>query len=199
MASVAFNVSVEESHSVLKKVLPLMSQQQVPTIPQNYLVWYDFVCEGNSELVAELQERMGKNQSFSPDVCQSLFEKYFLHELKAQVHDIQGAMRHTVDSVLAEIAGLDEDLGNFAGVLGEADSALRQTPSADDLLSLVARLAEETRSTSCAAVRSRIRCAACPTSWPSCVLRWMRCPAIRARTHLPASPTGGPSTTASSA
>lgn len=147
MATVAFNVSVEESHAILKKVLPLMSQQRVPTIPQNYAVWYDFVCEGNDALVADLQGRMANGQAFSPDACQSLFEKYYLHELKAQVNDIQGAMRQTVDSVLDEIAHLDEDLGNFSGVLGDADRALREAPTVENLVGLVARLAEETRST----------------------------------------------------
>ena len=32
-----------------------MSKQRVPTIPQNYAIWYDFVSQGNEALADELQ------------------------------------------------------------------------------------------------------------------------------------------------
>ena len=43
MASSSFYVTLEESHGILRKLLPLMSEQQVPTVPKNATVWYDYV------------------------------------------------------------------------------------------------------------------------------------------------------------
>lgn len=147
MSSSTFNVSVEESHAVLKKVLPLMSQQQVPTIPQNYAVWYDFVCEANAALVAELGQRMDRGLAFTPDVCRSLYEQFFLAELRAQVDDIQGAMRRAMEAVLRQLSGLDDDLGTFASVLDDVGESLKKSPTQEDLSALVTRLAEETLAT----------------------------------------------------
>lgn len=147
MQSVSFNVSVQESHAVLRKVLPLMSQQQVPTIPQNYAIWYDYVCQGDPRLVAELDQRMAEGLAFSPDACETLYEKYFLSPLKAEVAEIQGVMRQAVATMLSELGGLDDDLGSFASVLEAADAALQRSPTPQDLDSLVARLVRETCTT----------------------------------------------------
>ena len=130
---------------MLKKVLPLMSQQQVPTIPQNYAVWYDFVCEANPELVTELETHMAQGLEFPPHVCQTLYEKYFLNELRAQVEDIQGAMRRAMEAVLGELGDLGQELGSFVTVLERADEALQRRPSQADLTALVTTLAAETR------------------------------------------------------
>ena len=142
-----FNVTVEESHAVLKKVLPLMSQQQVPTIPQNYAVWYDYVCEANEALVADLRARMEQGLRFSPDACQRIYEKYFLNELRAQVDGIQGAMTRAVDTATAELGGLDEELGRYVAVLDEAGETLERMKTPPELDEVVSRLAAETRST----------------------------------------------------
>ncbi len=147
MTSLTFDVSVEESHAVLKKVLPLMSQQQVPTIPQNYAVWYDFVSEANAELVDELRQRMAQGLRFSPDACQQLFEKYFLQELRAQVGEIQVAMRHAMDATLDELFGMDQSLSGFGAVLDRASTTLSGTPAPEALNALVSELAQETRAT----------------------------------------------------
>lgn len=141
-----FNVTVEESHAVLKKVLPLMSQQQVPTIPQNYAVWYDYVCEANEALVADLRARMEQGLRFSPDACQRIYEKYFLNELRAQVGEIQGAMTRTVDAAASELGGLDQELGRYVTVLDEASATLGRMAPPPELDELVSRLATETRS-----------------------------------------------------
>jgi len=147
MSSITFKVSVEESHAVLKKVLPLMSQHRVPTIPQNYAIWYDYVCEANESLVAELKERISHGLGFTPDVCESLFEKYFIHALRAQVEEIQESMRQNVDTAIDEIGGLHAALNGFAGVLDTANATLEQAPSEADIRAVVATLMQETRAT----------------------------------------------------
>lgn len=147
MSSITFKVSVEESHAVLKKVLPLMSQHRVPTIPQNYAIWYDYVCEANESLVAELKTRMNNGLGFTPDVCASLFEKYFIHALRAEVEEIQNAMRHTVDAAAGEIGGFHTALDGFVGVLDSAGETLSQDPTEAELRAVVSTLSEETRAT----------------------------------------------------
>ncbi len=63
-----FDVPLDESVQVLKQVLPLMSKQRVPTIPQNYAVWYDYVTRRNVELSEEIEHRIDRGESFDANV-----------------------------------------------------------------------------------------------------------------------------------
>ena len=64
-----FDIPLDESVQILKQVLPLMSQQRVPTIPQNYAVWYDYVTKRNQDLSAALEERIEAGKGFDADAC----------------------------------------------------------------------------------------------------------------------------------
>ena len=57
-----FETSLDESVAILKQVLPLMSQHRVPTIPQNYAVWFDYVSSHSVNCVGRL-----KRASSSPN------------------------------------------------------------------------------------------------------------------------------------
>lgn len=143
----AFEIPIEESVRVLKQVLPLMSKQRVPTIPQNYAVWYDYVTHRNVELVSEIENRLARGESFNPHSCQRIYEKYFLDDLHAEVDGIQGAVRVAVESALAELSELGHDISHFALFLDDCSESLSDEPTQDDLNRLVTELAKETQAT----------------------------------------------------
>jgi diguanylate cyclase len=142
-----FSVSTEASHSILKTVLPLMSRHGVPTIPENYMVWYDFVQEANPDLVADVDGRIQEGVGFPPDFCQQLHEKYFVEPIREEVREIQSAMREAMGAVLAQLRDLDDDLGEFGTMLDETGASLVRDPTREELTALVARLVEQTRAT----------------------------------------------------
>ena len=139
-----FDIPLDESVKVLKRVLPLMSQQRVPTIPQNYAIWYDYVTNRNDELSAELEDRISTGSEFDSDACRTLYEKYYLAELHAEVDGIQGAVRNAVESVLSELGGLGEDISHFSDVLDRCGASLENDPTPEDLNKLVVELVKET-------------------------------------------------------
>ena len=98
-----FEVPLNESVQILRKVLPLMSRQRVPTIPENYAIWYDFVAERNEALANELQSLIELGGEFSPVLCRRIYEKYYLDEIRNEVDGIQETVRDAVDSVLSEL------------------------------------------------------------------------------------------------
>ncbi|MEM9621883.1 MAG: GGDEF domain-containing protein [Pseudomonadota bacterium] len=142
-----FEIPLDESVQVLKRVLPLMSQQRVPTIPQNYAVWYDYVTKKNDDLAAEVEALIESGDGFGPEACKSIYEKYFLAELHAEVDGIQGAVRFAVESVLQELGGLGEDIDHFSDVLDTCGETLRKDLTPEDLQNLVVELAKETTRT----------------------------------------------------
>ena len=142
-----FDMSLDESVQVLKRVLPMMSQQRVPTIPQNYAVWYDYVTHRNDDLCTELEQRIKEGLSFTPDNCRRIYEKYFVDEVSAEVDGIQGAVREAVNSVLQEVSSLGSDMSEYSEILTAAGSTLGADPTQDDLNRLVVELVRETQKT----------------------------------------------------
>ena len=139
-----FDVSLDESVAILKQVLPLMSQQRVPTIPQNYAVWYDYVSSPNGELRTEIQNHLDRENDFSADLCRQIYEKYFLDEIRAEVDGVQVAVREAVESAISELGALGEDISRFSTVLDSCGAKLKQDLTQDDLKGLVVELARET-------------------------------------------------------
>lgn len=139
-----FDIPLDESVKVLKEVLPLMSQQRVPTIPQNYAIWYDYVTNRNEELRAELENRISSGSEFDSQACRTIYEKYYLEELHAEVDGIQGAVRNAVESVLSELGSLGDDISHFSEVLDKSEESLDNDPTPEDLNNLVIELVKET-------------------------------------------------------
>lgn len=142
-----FEIPLDESVTVLKRVLPLMSQQRIPTIPQNYAVWYDYVTQRNEDLTDALEERLTAGEPFDAGFCKHLYEHYFLAEIHAEVDVIQGAVRVAVESALGELGHLGDDIAHFSEVLQESESTLQDEPTAEDLSRLVVDLVRETART----------------------------------------------------
>ncbi len=139
-----FETQLEESVLMLKQVLPLMSQHRIPTVPPNYAIWYDFVANRNSALRQEIQQHLDRGNDFSPDVCRSLYERYYVDEIKAEVDGLQGAVREAVESAIIELGGLGEDISHYSEVLESSSELLDGQPTEDDLKALVLELARET-------------------------------------------------------
>ncbi len=140
-----FEVPLNESVQILRRVLPLMSKQRVPTIPQNYAIWYDFVAERNEALANELQGLIDLGNEFSPELCRRIYEKYYLDEIRNEVDGIQEAVRDAVESVLSELAHLGHDIDHFSEVLDVSNETLQRNPSVDVVRKLIVELAKETR------------------------------------------------------
>jgi diguanylate cyclase len=85
--------------------------------------------------------------SFSPDVCQRLYEKYFSDEVANEVDGIQGAVREAVNSVLQEVSSLGADMSGYSEILSAAGLTLDGTPTQEDLNKLVVELVRETSKT----------------------------------------------------
>ncbi len=142
-----FDIPLDESVNVLKQVLPLMSARRVPTIPQNYAVWFDYVAERNDQLTAELKRRIDAGVEFDPVSCRTIYEQFYIDEMYAEVDGLQGAVREAVESALNELGGLGEDISHFAAVLDDCGESLKQDPTKEDLNRLVVDLVRETAKT----------------------------------------------------
>jgi diguanylate cyclase len=142
-----FETSLDESVQLLRKVLPMMTRQGVPTIPQNYAVWFDFVADRNPELRRELDRRIRDGVQFTPALCRRLYEKFYVDEARAEVDGLRESMRDAVNTVLRELGDLGTDITHYSTVLDDCSSTLGSDLTQEDLKKLMLTLASETKIT----------------------------------------------------
>lgn len=142
-----FETSLDDSVQLLRKVLPMMTRQGVPTIPQNYAVWFDFVSDKNPDLRRELDRRIRDGVQFTPALCRRLYEKFYVDEARAEVDGLRESMRDAVNSVLRELGDLGTDITHYSTVLDDCSQSLGGDMTPDDLKSLLTTLAHETKAT----------------------------------------------------
>ena len=77
MKDADFETELGESVQNLKRVLPLMSKQRIPTTPANYALWYDYVTRRNDALCKDMEGHLRSGGTLSPAVSKELFDRHF--------------------------------------------------------------------------------------------------------------------------
>ena len=139
-----FDISLEESVHLLKRVLPLMSERQVPTIPQNYAVWFEYVTCHNPQLRDQIDSHISSGLGFTPAVCRDLYETFFLDRVRAEFDTLRGSMREAVEGVLGQLADLEHGMDDYDEVLKVCEKELGGDLSVEQMKALVVKLIAET-------------------------------------------------------
>ena len=139
-----FDIDLGESVQTLKRVLPLMSKQRVPTTPGNYALWYEYVARTNDALCRDLEELIRVGAPITPEISRDLFIRYFNSgEREAE------ALRHAVDELVGSMVGqlgdLGVDINHYQQFLGNTGQRLSENVSAVDLRAMVTDLMSETK------------------------------------------------------
>ena len=113
-----FETDLGESVQNLKRVLPLMSKERVPTTPANYALWYDFVMRRNDALCTEMEQLLRTGQGISPEISRELFEKHFGGaEERAATEKLRMALSALVGNVVGHLGGLGVNVSRFGDFL----------------------------------------------------------------------------------
>ena len=66
-----------DSHEIARKVLPFLSERQIPVTPTNYRLWFEYFAGGSPELKASLDQLIADRSPFTPEVSQALYQRFF--------------------------------------------------------------------------------------------------------------------------
>lgn len=88
-----------ESAQNLKKALPLMMKYSVPTTPNNYALWYDYVSEKNQALKTSMDKLLASCDICSPIQIESLYREFVVSETESETW----ALRGSIDKMLLQL------------------------------------------------------------------------------------------------
>ena len=141
-----FETDLSESVQNLKRVLPLMSKERVPTTPGNYALWYDFVTRRNDALCLEMEQHLRTGNGISPQVSKALFDKHFGGgEEREAAEKLRVALHELVGNVVGHLGGLGVNVSKFGEFLDGTGARLGADIDPNELKVVVTELMSETR------------------------------------------------------
>jgi diguanylate cyclase len=137
-------VSFETASEHLRLALPLMSKFQVPVVPVNYAVWYEYVA-GTSPVLKEAIDRLvGANQIIDESVTRELYRRHVDPADPARVEAAQQTVKRLLEAMSVSLDAAGSEVSRYERALKDSAAELSQDIAADELRGVVARLLTST-------------------------------------------------------
>jgi diguanylate cyclase len=143
--AVTEDVSAETAAEYLRLAVPLMSRHRVPPTPDNYAVWYNYVCGENAALNAEVDRLSGEHAAFTPALCGRLHREFVAERDIGDIEQVRSGLTRILLEVAASLSEAEHDAHAFEGRLGGIAVDVGQRSGLGDIRRLLATLLEETR------------------------------------------------------
>ena len=65
---------IDQAYGLVRLALPLMSKHEVPVVPKNFAVWYEYVS-GNKELCKLIDARIKNGEKFTNQFNDRLYQE----------------------------------------------------------------------------------------------------------------------------
>lgn len=131
--------------SLLKQTLPEMNKRKIPTTPENYAVWYEYVSGRNTELVNEINLLDQNKTAFTTAVHKDLYQKHIASERESLANQLSDNVKDIINRFLLESKHEEEGLGQYSKALSDISSEAEATQSIGELKLMVSQLIEHTR------------------------------------------------------
>ena len=133
----------KQSAEYLRMVLPLMSKYQVPVLPQNYAVWYEYVVGQDQNLKASINKVLESGNHFSTELNLELFNRYVKDKDENLLKNAQSSTQVLVSDLSVAVKQNMENVHHYEGILSHSAAELKNAESGD-LTFLVQELVSET-------------------------------------------------------
>lgn len=122
-----------------------MTECEVPLIPENYHVWFEYFIGSNEQLKADMDSMIASGNSFLPEINEGLYDKYFgktkNKKLMEQVHkETQKILKNILNDILVANT-FSSDYGNK---LGEYSRQLTDARHLSEIQHIMGNLIKDT-------------------------------------------------------
>jgi len=130
---------------LLKQTLPEMNKRNIPTTPENYAVWYEYVSGKNTKLIDAIHLLDKQHASFSDNALRELYITHIANAHQAAVNQLSASVKKIINDFLIKIASEGEGLSNYANTLYEFSKKVEGVDNINDVKQLISHLLGETR------------------------------------------------------
>lgn len=135
------NEDFQKAAENLRKAVPLMIKNQVPTTPENYALWYTYVAETQPELNEELDKIIDEYGLCLPSHSEGLYKTYIASQTEADIQNLRNNIEILINEIFTSMTDTLADTSSFQINIDKNISNLEKLEedgiTFDELLSVV--------------------------------------------------------------
>ncbi len=136
---------ISKAIALLKQTLPEMNKRNIPTTPENYSIWYEYVNGENNKLIEAINNLDKQRATFSGKVLKELHLEYIANAHQAAVNQLSTSVKEIINDFLTKISSEGEGLTHYANTLSEFSKRVEGVNDIEDIKQLITHLLDETR------------------------------------------------------
>ncbi|MGL5814377.1 MAG: GGDEF domain-containing protein [Aeromonas sp.] len=141
--------SFAQSAAYLKQAVPLMIKYQIPTTPNNYHLWYNYVSGDMPELNSAVDQAIKQQGTFSLTTCERLYHQHLATQDEQQMETMKLNLAAMANELSHSMQDALVDTGQFQAMLDKSFDKLSliddEGISLDDTMAILRELVRESR------------------------------------------------------
>ncbi|PWI32643.1 GGDEF domain-containing protein [Vibrio albus] len=137
----------QKSTENLRKAVPLMIKNQVPTTPTNYALWYTYVDEAQPELNLELDKIVTEYGLCPPSSCEYLYKHFIADKAETDVQELRSNLEILVNEIFMSMKDTLANTQDFQDMLdkhlGSLEQVDRESVSFEEVIGLLQNFVSE--------------------------------------------------------
>lgn len=130
---------------LLKQTLPEMKKRNIPTTPENYAVWYEYVNGENKDLIDAITELERTGGSLASEAHRELYLRYIASAREAAVNKLSESVKEIIFEFLSKVDSEGSGLSQYARTLSEFSDEVDNFSDLGDVKGLIGQLLLETK------------------------------------------------------
>ncbi|XQW87154.1 GGDEF domain-containing protein [Aeromonas veronii] len=138
-----------QSAAYLKQAVPLMIKYQIPTTPDNYHLWYNYVSANMPELNQAIDQAVKMQGTCSLTTCERLYHQYLAAQDEKQMEAMKLSLAAMANELGHSMQDAISDTGMFQEMLDKSFDKLSRIDdegfSLEDTMGILRELVRESR------------------------------------------------------
>ncbi|MGN5191343.1 GGDEF domain-containing protein [Aeromonas veronii] len=138
-----------QSAAYLKQAVPLMIKYQIPTTPDNYHLWYNYVSASMPELNQAIDQAVKMQGTCSLTTCERLYHQYLAAQDEKQMESMKLSLAAMANELGHSMQDAISDTGMFQEMLDKSFDKLSRIDdegfSLEDTMGILRELVRESR------------------------------------------------------
>ncbi|MGL4893030.1 MAG: GGDEF domain-containing protein [Aeromonas veronii] len=138
-----------QSAAYLKQAVPLMIKYQIPTTPDNYHLWYNYVSASMPELNQAIDQAVKMQGTCSLTTCERLYHQYLAAQDEKQMEAMKLSLATMANELGHSMQDAISDTGMFQEMLDKSFDKLSRIDdegfSLEDTMGILRELVRESR------------------------------------------------------
>lgn len=137
--------SLEETASIVRLVLPLMSKHGIPITPKNYTTWYYYVSDNNTELQEAIDSIIEQKKPFTEKTNEMLYQRFFVSKHENMLNEIRENLQETLLVVVGELTEISGQTKKYESTALKSVDKLTDNMSVRDIKAVLNEVVKATR------------------------------------------------------